>query len=924
MIYSQNKLLLLLLFIITSLHSIGQTVSSKDKKALKEAERYLKIEEYHFVEDEMLVATKTSQNNALMWYYLGIATFHSPTKNKVDALPYFQKANILQPDMRQIDYWLGRTYHLVMEFDSAIVKFEKAKAILQSETEETLKEKKKLAGYTVFTEEELDRYIDQCKRGPAFFAKADNKLMLNLSLANTYLPDLAPIITVDGSRLYFTSHRQDISSHHELDPHDQLPYQDVFYMDRREDGFWHSPKEFSEINTDEHDAAIALSSDGNQLFMYRSYGKSTNNPGNIYEVNYRDGKWSEPTSVSAPINSTAHETHMSMSADGKAIIFVSDREDPEAQGGKDLYIIRKLPNGEWAEAQNLGGVINSDLDEESPYIHPNGKTLYFSSQGHHSIGGFDVFKIDIDLMTGELGTLEQLNYPVNSPSDDIFYVMSADGEESYFSSVREEGMGGFDIYCVKNNEANIQKVVFFKFAATTEDEKNAAINLKLINIKTQEIERELDFININTPVEFMHRCYGNYGVILTADNYLLKSERIDFSKYNSGTVNYTKTYTLQPFAENRSEELNNIYFKENELDMAASAIELKLLKEFIEKHPDQSIEVVGHSNYNDDKSDLVLEFESKTRSMESLEGMHTVGYTDDALVDQNIGYGTRFPLYLADDEESWKNERMEYIIRPKGYQKTLSRAANCQHYDADLSYNELLVEESNDDVIDINKDLLNHLLAELRNCAVLELVITADESKKGLADINAIIDYMVDHGVEREQLSSKFVKGAKTGVNLRYIENTGGSEDGYVNYDPEHDHEEIHQEIVGENTSNEDLEFEKRVEDMTIQFPFDSKEFSTTHHKILSEIKEYLTKNPKKSLKITGHTDSSGPAVYNTYLGMERAKSVGFFFKDIENPNRIIVDSKGEDEPLVSNATKEGRRQNRRIHFKFAYVGNSK
>ncbi|OHX67653.1 OmpA family protein [Flammeovirga pacifica] len=918
--YPKKRLLLLLFSIFTASHLIGQTVKSSDKKALKEAERYLKLQEYHFVEDEMLEATKLSQGNALMWYYLGIATYHSPTKNKVDALPYFQKADALTPDLRQIDYWLGRNYQLIMEFDSAILYYKKAQALLEKETEESLKEDKKLAGYTEYSKEELSRYIDQCERSPAFFSKSDNKLLLNLSLANTYLPDLAPIITVDGSRLYFTSHRQDISSHHELDPYDQLPYQDVYYMDRREDGFWHSPKEFKEINTEEHDAAIALSSDGKKLFMYRSYGKSTSNPGNIYETQFENGKWSEPVAVKAPINSTAHETHMSLSRDGKVIVFVSDRADENAQGGKDLYIIRKLPNDEWAVPQNLGNVINSDLDEESPYIHPNGKTLYFSSQGHHSVGGFDVFKIDIDLMSGKLGELEQLNYPVNSPADDIFYVMSADGEESYFSSIRPEGMGGLDIYCVKNNEANQQKVVFFKLKATTEDNKNVPINLKLINIETQEVEKEINFAKIDTPVEFMMRCKGNYGMILTANDYLLKSERIDFNKYSTGTVNYEQSYTLQTFDINKSEALNNIYFKNNELDMAASAIELKLLKEFLDTHDKESIEVIGHSNYDSDKSDLVLEFESKTRSMESQEGMETKGFSDDQLVKQNIGYGTRFPIYLADDEDAWRNERMEYIVRPKGYSKNLSRAANCQHGEVDLAYHELDGSGTEGDLLDINKDILNVLLNELKNCAVLELVITADNTKEGLAEVNKIIQYMQENGVEREQLSSNLVDGVKTGVNLRYIENPN-SEDGYVNYDPEHDHEEIHDDII-QPVSNEDLAFEKRIEEMTIQFPFDSKEFKGEKKVILQEILDYLEKNPNKSIKITGHTDSAGPAVYNTYLGMERAKAVGFFFKDISNPNRILVDSKGEDEPLTSNATREGRQQNRRIHFKFGRVEN--
>ncbi|NLR89572.1 OmpA family protein [Flammeovirga agarivorans] len=929
-------MLIVLLIHFASFFAIGQELTNKEKKALKEAETYLRLEEYHFVEDEMLESTKLSPSIALMWYYLGIATFYSPTKNKVDALPYFEKANELSPDMRQVNYWLGKNYQLSTQFDKAVVAYQKARGELAKLDEDALKEAKKNAGYQNYTIEELDRFIEQSQRGTAFMEQADDKLMLNLSLANTYLPDITPIITVDAQRLYFTSHRQDISSHHELDPHDQLPYQDVFYMDRREDGYWGSPKEFVEINTEEHDAAIALTADGNQLFMYRSVGASTVNPGDIYEVHRKGKKWTSPKPISAPINSSALETHMSMSSDGKVIIFTSNRTDKNAHGGKDLYIVRQLPNGEWAEPQNMGDKINTDLDEESPYIHPDGKVLYFSSQGHHSIGGFDVFKVDIDLKTGELGELEQLNYPVNSPSDDLFYVMSADGSESYFSSVREEGMGGFDIYCVKNNESNVRKVVFFNLKVNTENARKVKAHVKLVNIQTHEVEKDEIVYTDGGQLKFMHRCADDYAILVSAEGYLFKSERINFDLYETPTIEFNEFYELQTFAVNKSEPLNNIYFKDGELDLASSTAELQELKTLVDDHSSYSLEIIGHSNFDDSKSPLVLEFETKTKSMETLEGLKTIGVEDDNLINENIGYGTRFPLYLKDSPDSWKNDRMEYIIRPKGYRKMLSRAANCTIETYDQEYYEL---DTRNDVefIERNEGKLSHLLSELKQCAYLELVITADNSKKSLMEINQVFKYMEDNGVEREQLTSNIVSDATTGMNLQYIEDEV-AEDGYVNYDPQHDHNEIHEELISGTSklevtrtrggsiakSNEDLAFESRIEDMTIQFPFNSEEFGHAHDDVLQEIFDYLENNPLKGLKIIGHTDSTGPDVYNTYLGMQRAKSVAYFFKDLSNPNRISVDSKGEDEPIASNSTRNGRSENRRIQFKFQVVSNAK
>lgn len=908
---------------------------NKLKKALKEAETYLALEEYHYVEEEMLEAIKYAPDNILCHYYLGIAIFNDLTKNRTDALPYFEMVYRHDKNFRQVNYWLGKTYQLSHQFTRAEEFFDIERKRIKDLSEDKIELEEKLPGYLSLDVKALDRFIDQSKRGSDFMAKADNKNLLNLSIANTYLPDITPIITVDGQRLYFTSHRQDITSHHELDPHDQLPYQDVFYMDRREDGFWSAPKAFSEINTEEHDAAIALSSDGERLFLYRSVGASTSNPGDIFEVNDYSGSWSNPKPIAAPINSSALETHMSMSANGKVIIFTSNREQDDAQGGMDLYIIRQLPNGEWAEPQNMGEKINTSLNEESPYIHPNGKILYFSSQGHHSIGGYDVFKIDIDLFTGELGDVIQLNYPVNTASDDLFYVMSADGSESYFSSVREEGMGGYDIYCVKNNESNVRSVAFFEFEFETEDKVDADILVKLINIQTQEVEREQIVKANQGKLEWMHRCSGNYALEAYANGYLLKSDRFDFVRINKPTVSIKETYNLQKFAVNKSEALMNIYYDENqEIDLSLSSAELKELKNFIENHPNYSLEIVGHSSFNPEKSKLVLEFMSKTKAMEALEAMRTIGIDSAQLIDENVGFGIRYPMYMPDYELAWKNSRMEYIIRPKGYQKFV---ADCSVEEYDTTHYVLQESDVLEEVVKINENPLNQLVSELKQCSFLELVLTSEATQEYLDLSNEIFQYFEAEGIPRDHLTLKLEEGTRFGMYVRYKGANDYDGDGAGNFarineedlkntlrsrgtNSDNSNPEVTTSLAATSIklgTNEDLQFEAEIESTTITFSFDSKVINKDNDIVLNKIKEYLNLNITKSLKITGHTDSSGPDIYNEYLGMERAKSVAYFFRDIENPNRIYVDTQGEANPIVSNKTKEGRAKNRRVNFNF-------
>lgn len=138
---------------------------------------------------------------------------------------------------------------------------------------------------------------------------------------------------------------------------------------------------------------------------------------------------------------------MSITPDKKIIFFTSDRP---GEGGRDIYMARKLPNGEYAKPINLGPKINTKYDEDAPFIHPDGKTLYFSSKGHKSMGGYDIFSCTINLETGAILT-EPVNvgYPINTADDDVFFVWSADNKRAYFASEREGGYGEKIFICLK-------------------------------------------------------------------------------------------------------------------------------------------------------------------------------------------------------------------------------------------------------------------------------------------------------------------------------------------------------------------------------------------------------------------------------------------------------------------------------------------
>ncbi|MDX5347125.1 MAG: hypothetical protein LPK19_07740, partial [Hymenobacteraceae bacterium] len=185
---------------------------------------------------------------------------------------------------------------------------------------------------------------------------------------------------------------------------------------------------------------VSASADGSELYLYNEV-----NGGDLY-VTKKTGPdtWSEPVALPEPINSKYKETAVYFSADGDYVFFSSDR--PEGLGGLDLYISMRQPDGTWSEAMNLGGHVNSFYDEDRPFIDPELNVLYFSSKGHNSMGGYDIFRSAItDVVWAKA---ENCGYPINTAQDDMAFTMLPGGKSGLFASNREGGQGSFDLYQV--------------------------------------------------------------------------------------------------------------------------------------------------------------------------------------------------------------------------------------------------------------------------------------------------------------------------------------------------------------------------------------------------------------------------------------------------------------------------------------------
>lgn len=398
-----------------------------------------------------LDAYKIDSTNANINYKLGFCYLQSATeKNK--ALPFLEKAiqnvshnyNDMEPREKKAPenayYLLGTAYRLANRFEESNTYFNKFKGIVGDHNKELVTD--------------IDKQVETNHTAAELTKDTAVVTIVNLGdSVNSSYPEYSPVVSADESTLIFTSRRPGSTGNDKTD-NDQF-FEDIYYCTKRDDGTWSSPKSIGpSINSNDNEADIGLSADGQQLFVYRGV-----NGGDIYYSELEGETWGHLIPLNSNINTKAWETHATLSLDGTTLYFVSDREG--GLGGRDIWRCVKLPNGQWSMPLNLGPTINTPYDEDAPFIHPDGVTLFFSSTGHKNMGGFDIFKSTKD-DDGKWSEPENLKAPINTTDDDIFYVQSVDGKRGYFSSVRPNGKGEKDIYMINYEQSIVEPLALLK------------------------------------------------------------------------------------------------------------------------------------------------------------------------------------------------------------------------------------------------------------------------------------------------------------------------------------------------------------------------------------------------------------------------------------------------------------------------------
>ncbi|HNQ68380.1 MAG TPA: OmpA family protein [Bacteroidales bacterium] len=638
---------------------------------------------YRMALKEYLKAYEYNQYNAELNYKIGACYLYSTEKPK--AIDFLQKAYKAKPGVAaDIHYLLGWALHLNYEFDEAI----KYYRMFQVEQGDSDSKKSKGKGDVVFYD--VDKRIRECETGKKLVASPIRVFIDNLgSSVNSKYPDYGPVITTDQSVVIFTSRREG-STGEQIDPNDLLYYEDLYvaYFDDTKKE-WSQAINMRSLNTDGHDASVGLSPDGQILYTYKGVPDGT-----IFESVLKGDNWSKPKEMNNNINTKLQETSASISYDGKFLYFISDRpkdgQGNSSVGGKDIFICEKQKNGNWGPSKVLGAPINTKYDEEGVFMHPDGVTMYFCSKRDGSMGGYDIFYSESD-GAGNWSEPINIGYPVNTPDDDVFFVVAGNARYAYYSSAREGGYGLQDLYRItflgpeKMMVMGTEDILIASSTATIQQKvEQEVVEVKKVRLTIMKgtvtdalsglpVEATIEIIdneknelittltsNSKTGKYLVSLPSGkNYGIAVKADGYLFYSENINIPEATA-YQEVTKDIVLSKVGIGSKIVLKNIFFDYGKETLRETSYpELDRLVTLLESYPNMTIEIGGHT---DNHGSLKLNTDlSEARAKSVVDYLLSKGVSASRL--SYKGYAYSQPIATNDTEEGrQQNRRVEFKV----------------------------------------------------------------------------------------------------------------------------------------------------------------------------------------------------------------------------------------------------------------------
>lgn len=392
---------------------------------------------------------------------------------------------------KHMHFWMGRAFHQNYMFDDALTQYN----IYASQI-----------GKYDQRQAELARLIQQTSTAQDMMSHPKNFAVRNMGAGfNTKFSEHSPVVSQQDTLLLFTSRRENQNG---LQEEDGEPFEDIFMSVRNEKGEWSKP-EVIQLNSDGHDASVQLYDNDSKLLLYK-YHKG----GDVYYTEHKGGNsWSDPLKF-ANVNTKDFESDAFITSDGKRAYFASNHYTKT--GNLNIYFIEQNDHGHWGAPTEVKGKINTDWDEDAPFLSEDGKTMYFSSRGHEGMGGFDIYKSTLNESDNTWSEPENLGYPINTPDDDIYYYFCTAKTKAYLSSYRDGGFGEKDIY-------EIRPIYYLRIEGIVKEEgtEKPVSNLKLS-------VQSLDNTTIANSGESATDTTGTFKIgVLSYNHYLVTIKRAD-------------------------------------------------------------------------------------------------------------------------------------------------------------------------------------------------------------------------------------------------------------------------------------------------------------------------------------------------------------------------------------------------------------
>jgi len=729
---------LLLIFFVSGLHAQGD---------LRTADKYFKLKSYDKALPLFREAIDQGVKDPMVHYKLAYCySEQDETAEKLKAIPHLEVAlneagDYLPPDTPML---LGSLYHRNGDLDKAKEHYQKYRS--------TIKSDQKLIA-------EIDRQLAMIANARKFMGQPLDTHVENLGpIINSPLTEYNPVVATDQSVMAYTSLRPNDGKTRRSDK-----YIEEIRITYNHSGTWSQP-EVIEVASEYNVGTAGIFPDGHHMLIFIGGAEGT---GDLYFLHKQGNNWSDPEPLGGRINSKYQETTASMTPDGKTIYFASDR--PQGYGGLDIYRSDKLPSGEWGAPVNLGPAVNTPYDEDAPYIHPDEWTLFFTSDGHNSMGGRDIFvtRLFNDAWTKP----DNMGYPINTTFNDNYFTLSADGRKGFFASDRAGGQGGQDLFSIDmpEEESNIPLTMIKGRIFNRETGEAIPTNIYMIDV---ESGKKLDFVYQPDPET------GNYLIVLPpAKNYDMIIESEGFLPYTLNINVPGQTYFYELFQQVSLEpirqfdvtvgqrvEVRNAFYDTHEEAIAdqKKAHEAKLVHN-------------GEVDVYELMNDLIAagDQEAIDYLLELINTEHPIDAVD-FREDPRLEVAVRYFYYDESDESKFEQKELGdktiFSLPTVEVTEVAKRRQDSPGLPADISPGILDKEATiyfNVDKADLDEEYisnLNHLLSVLKSHPELGIEISGYASSEGNEDYNrdlsnrraiAVLEYFNHKGIVRRRIVAR-------------------------------------------------------------------------------------------------------------------------------------------------------------------------